>query len=353
LAAAHGKGVLHRDLKPENIFLTTQRQVRLLDFGIARCREVRGTEGTRAGMLMGTPAFMPPEQARGEWSRVDERSDLFSLGATLFALLTGNPPRKAATPHLELLAAMSEPIPSILSRQPTLPPRVADVIDRGLRFDPAERWPSAGAMRDAVREAWLDLTGRPAATLNDALEGGDRLSILPPASAAPLATATAVLTTARPVATSHVASASEHAPTGGRSSRTPFVAGAVTAGALLLAALGWVAVRRGSEVAKAPATHTSQTPDTQMVMETVNPPPSPPVVLATASESLATAPPPSAAARPPTLGSRRPARPASRSSPSAAPPSPPSPQLSGQTSVTSGPPAQAPPVPTDVLERRH
>ncbi len=77
LVAAHAKGIVHRDLKPENVFLTQDGQVKVLDFGIARLRELRDTNAaTRTGSLLGTPAFMAPEQARGRWDDVDERTDL-------------------------------------------------------------------------------------------------------------------------------------------------------------------------------------------------------------------------------------------------------------------------------------
>src|SRR5262245_22960662 len=91
LAVAHDKGIVHRDLKPENLFLTTSSDLKVLDFGIARMRELpaEGHTRTRLGALLGTPAFMAPEQARGRWDEVDARTDIWAVGATLFTLLTG------------------------------------------------------------------------------------------------------------------------------------------------------------------------------------------------------------------------------------------------------------------------
>ena len=92
LSAAHAQGVIHRDLKPENVFLTTRGDVKVLDFGIARLVELsQAGGGTKTGAAIGTPAFMPPEQALGEWNSVDQRTDIWAVGATMFAALTGGP----------------------------------------------------------------------------------------------------------------------------------------------------------------------------------------------------------------------------------------------------------------------
>ncbi|MCU0691346.1 MAG: serine/threonine protein kinase, partial [Polyangiaceae bacterium] len=90
LKAAHLQDIIHRDLKPENLFLTTDGKLRVLDFGIASLREHTGNSMmTRIGDVMGTPAYMPPEQAQGRWDQVDARSDLWALGAVAFHLLSG------------------------------------------------------------------------------------------------------------------------------------------------------------------------------------------------------------------------------------------------------------------------
>ncbi len=113
LVAAHPKGIIHRDLKPDNIFLGSDGAVKVLDFGIARVREASGTgRQTMANAgPMGTPAFMPPEQARGRWSEVGPRSDLWSLGATMFTLFTGRLVHEAETVNELLLAAMTKTAP--------------------------------------------------------------------------------------------------------------------------------------------------------------------------------------------------------------------------------------------------
>src|SRR5258706_16287717 len=108
LATAHARGIVHRDVKPENVFLTKDARVMVLDFGIAHLRELSmGTRMTQAGRAMGTPSFMPPEQARGKWEDVDAQSDVWAVGATMFTLLAGRYVHQAETMNELLLAAMS------------------------------------------------------------------------------------------------------------------------------------------------------------------------------------------------------------------------------------------------------
>jgi serine/threonine-protein kinase len=103
-------------------------------------------------MLMGTPAYMPPEQARGRWSEVDARSDLWAVGVTLASLMTGKRPRPAAeTSAEELLAAMMQPIPSLATLLPEAPPEVIALIDRAYAFERDDRWQTAAEMQAAVR----------------------------------------------------------------------------------------------------------------------------------------------------------------------------------------------------------
>jgi len=154
LAVAHGKGITHRDIKPANLFLTRDGRLKVLDFGIARLAD-GGIDGssTQTGIAMGTPAFMPPEQARGRKQEIDARTDVWAVGATMLALLSGDRPRRAETGAEELLLAMTAPIPPLLERVPNVPKAVAAVVDRALAFERDARWPDARSMQAALAEA--------------------------------------------------------------------------------------------------------------------------------------------------------------------------------------------------------
>ena len=148
LEAAHAEGIVHRDVKPENVFLTTANELKILDFGIARLLD--GSGATRSGQLLGTPAFMAPEQAGGRAREVDARTDVWSAGALLFSLVTGRPVHVARSAPEQMLFAATHDAPSLRSIVPSAEPELAEVVDRALRRDRDERWPSAGAMRNAL-----------------------------------------------------------------------------------------------------------------------------------------------------------------------------------------------------------
>jgi len=154
LFAAHAKGIVHRDIKPENIFITNDGRLKVLDFGIARLREAHQANdenATRAGDLLGTPSFMPPEQALGNADQVDATSDLWSVGATMFRLLTGRTVHQAESINRVLLAAMTMPAPPIARVLPAVPPALALVVDRALAFEQRDRWPDARTMQAQIR----------------------------------------------------------------------------------------------------------------------------------------------------------------------------------------------------------
>ncbi len=159
LACAHARGITHRDVKPENLFLTDDGRLKVLDFGIAHFRDslVASVTKTQTGVALGTPAFMAPEQARGRSREVDGRSDLWSVGATLFTLLTGEYVHPTDSSNEMLILAATERARPLASVWPGVPADLAEVVDRALAFERPERWPDATVMRRAVRAAQATL----------------------------------------------------------------------------------------------------------------------------------------------------------------------------------------------------
>jgi serine/threonine-protein kinase len=153
LAAAHVRKILHRDIKPSNLFLTREGAVKVLDFGVAAAALVVDGEGphTHDNAVLGTPGYMAPEQARSQWERVDARSDLWALGATMFTLLSGEPVHLAETPSEQLGLAMTASARSLRTVAPELPAELVRVVDRALLYDPGARFANAETMRAALR----------------------------------------------------------------------------------------------------------------------------------------------------------------------------------------------------------
>jgi serine/threonine-protein kinase len=165
LAAAHAKGIVHRDIKPANIFLTNDGRLEVLDFGIARLHDETSTGATQTGAMMGTPAYMAPEQALAESSKIDGQTDVWAAGATLFVLLSGQLVHEGENVSQLLIAAGTRKARSIESVVPEVPKPIADVIDKSLAFAKGERWASAEEMRTALVKGWQEATGGPVAAL--------------------------------------------------------------------------------------------------------------------------------------------------------------------------------------------
>ncbi len=159
LEEAHGKGIVHRDLKPANVMITASGDIKVMDFGLARALpEALARDGTAwssgltvAGMIVGTPAYMAPEQLRGETA--DERADIWALGCVLYELLTGAPVFSDTTPA-GLIGAILHTEPAPLSkRQPLTPRSLEHVVHKCLSKDPRARWQTVYDLGDELQ--WL------------------------------------------------------------------------------------------------------------------------------------------------------------------------------------------------------
>jgi serine/threonine protein kinase len=152
LAYAHREGLVHRDVKPGNVLIDAQGDCFLSDFGLAKTTEA-SIRLTAIGVGMGTPAYMSPEQGKGE--QVDGRSDVYSLGAMLYELVTGRVPYEGRTAVQVMLQHISSPVPLPSRESPDLSPAVDEVILRALAKDPAARFQSVGGMLRAWDNAAL------------------------------------------------------------------------------------------------------------------------------------------------------------------------------------------------------
>jgi serine/threonine-protein kinase len=302
LFAAHGRGIVHRDLKPENLLLQQrgdgQDLVKILDFGIAKLKSSEGPQNqTRTGITLGTPYYMPPEQARGQ-KELDERADIYALGVILFELLSGRKPHDGENYNSILYSILMQAAPRIETFRSDLPPDLAAIVHKAMAADPNDRFQTVSELSQAL----APYTGRsitPAPTI------GHASTVMAPPVASQRSTSTrapVALTPSMPYPT---------AASAPRSNAGLFVSLA----ALLLVgggAAAWFFTRTPTVAQTAPSAATPVAAVAQPTLvpslapTPVAPPPEPPAAQATASASASAAPaaPPAAVAVRPAKGAK-------------------------------------------------
>ncbi len=250
LEYAHQQGVVHRDIKPSNILLPKPDWPLLTDFGLAKI--VGGTQLTQSGTVAGTPAYMSPEQGRGE--KVDQRSDIYSLGIVLYEMATGVVPFQAETPMAVIVKHIIDPLPLPRSKTPELSEGIERVILKALAKDPADRFQGVGDLAEALTAAVGSMPAelasvapaQPSHELTTLQVTGAGLAVQPPVAAG-----------ASPAAGAAEAVARRARPKGARSWWLSF---GLAAGVLVLAVVGFAAARAlglgsgaGGPIAEGPA----------------------------------------------------------------------------------------------------
>ena len=179
--SAHAKGVTHRDVKPDNLLFDKYDNVFLSDFGLARLRETIGFTNISDGSIMGTPAYMSPEQIQGD-REIDGRSDIYSMGVVLFQMLTGTVPFSGATAASVMMMHLINPVPQIYDLNKTLPLGIQPVIETAMAKNPNDRYHTAGEFAKAIQAVTTGVHKKPNLQNVEAkpVQPGSKYSNLPP-----------------------------------------------------------------------------------------------------------------------------------------------------------------------------
>ena len=247
VSAAHAKGITHRDLKPDNIMLEQDHRVKVLDFGLAKLLEgALGSDATmaiaphstREGHILGTVAYMSPEQAEGK--PVDPRSDVFSLGIILYEMITGERPFQGGTQISTLTAILRDTPPAVHERKPMAPRHLDRIVQRCLEKEPDRRYESARGLRNDLDSLKKEVESQPALAM---------------AAETVASTGDSVIRTGRRASDSVVSSPGASAP-GPERRRLSFSPWALVAVLSVVLSVGWLIVRergtKGSELLPPP-----------------------------------------------------------------------------------------------------
>jgi hypothetical protein len=189
LAYAHERSVIHRDVKPANVMINVHNQAILMDFGLVKI--AGGDSHTATGAVMGTARYMSPEQIRGE--RVDERTDIYSLGVMMYEMAAGRPPFHADSALTLMMMHVNDPVPDLREVRPDVPTAFVQVISKALAKDREDRFQSAGELAKALRSLGPDGAGAIAPAVASAavaaatMSGSVAAQPKPAAAAAPVA----------------------------------------------------------------------------------------------------------------------------------------------------------------------
>jgi serine/threonine protein kinase len=210
LDTAHARGVIHRDVKPDNLLFDKYDNVFLSDFGLARLRETIGFANISDGSVLGTPAYMSPEQIQGD-RELDGRSDIYSMGIVLYQMLCGSVPFFGTTAASVMMMHLVNPVPQIVEHNNTLPTGIQSVLDIALAKNPQDRYQTAGDFARAIQAVTTGVQRRPSAPSEI------HTGLTPPARRAVTVTPSEVTSNANG---SRIATTSSPSPVNG--TKTPF-----------------------------------------------------------------------------------------------------------------------------------